>query len=79
MGDWLADQLAAEEHRQGRRYGEDAGHCEACHEAYKTELLRRVMESCEHRHMIRLSRLDSALIPGICADCGHQVDDVRVG
>lgn len=70
MTDYLATTLAAEEHRQGMSYGDDAGHCGRC----AAEALRRRQAACEHENAntVEMTTLDQPRqdLLKTCRDCG---------
>lgn len=63
--DAIAVALAAEEHRQGMAYGDDADHCGEC----KTEALRRLQAACQHDgEQVDVSTCGSREL--LCQRCG---------
>lgn len=67
MTDYLATTLAAEEHRQGMAYGDDADHCGDC----KAEAERRLQAECEHDgEQISMPEFGKATVTVWCKRCG---------
>lgn len=69
----LDRELAAEEHRQGMRYGR-RGHCEDCDAKYRERRLRQLQRRCRHRDVVEMRTLDEPLPERICATCGTTLE-----
>lgn len=66
MNDWLGEQIAAEEHRQGLPVSDRRGHCRCCdHAAGEARRAR-----CTHEETITDVMLCGPRMR-ICIDCGH--------
>lgn len=67
MSDALGTAIAAEEHRHGMGYGDDADHCDGC----AAEALRRLQAECEHDgERVDITTLDQANRQELCQRCG---------